>query len=229
MFTPFVILGHFLTSCLATPPLRIIIFVMESLNRLLDWLYYEALTPIFLFVGRVLELFFITPLVWLHVPVWLHVLLIAVLTACFSFWLRLLLHVEEKVEKFNAMFAEKRRRQQDLQMITEKYSREALYRVTDDELNSDFNTYLAHHYARYVTVYMLPVFLVLAWLNSVFSETFLNSRFGVPYVLPVPTNSYGISGISVTSVFLLTYVLCLIVGFQILRSKKKKRKQIKFV
>jgi len=194
---------------------------MESLNYILDWLFYECIGPLFQLLGRLLSLVFIQPLAYLQVPVWLHVILLAVLTACFSFYLRHLLKVEEKVKRFNVLFAEKRRRQQDLQLIPNKYSREALYKVTDDELNSDFNTYLAHHYARYVTVYMLPVFLVLAWLNTVFTETMLLSRFGHRFVLKVPVNNFGISGLSVTSIFLLTYVLCLIIGFQVLRRRNR--------
>ena len=190
---------------------------MESINRIFDWLYYDCIGPIFQMIGRLLSLVFIQPLVWLHVPVWLHVALIAVLTSCLSFFVRSLLGVDEKVRCFNTLFAEKRRRQQDLQMIPEKYSREALYRVTDDELNNDFNTYLAHHYARYVTVYLLPVFLVLAWLNMVFSETFLTQLNGTTYLFSVAENNFGISGLSVTFVFLLVYVVSLIVGFRLRR------------
>jgi uncharacterized membrane protein (DUF106 family) len=193
---------------------------MDSLTRMLDWLYYDCISPLFQLIGRLLSLVLIQPLVLLHVPLWLHVIFIGVLTAWFSFFLRRLLKVEEKVKRFNIIFAEKRRRQRDLQLISDKYSREALYKVTDDELNSDFNTYLAHHYARYVTVYMLPVFLVLAWLNTVFTETMLSNRLGQPFVLNVPANSFGVTGLSVTFVFLLAYVLSLIVGFQILRRRK---------
>ena len=196
---------------------------MESLERIFDWLFYDGIAPLFQLLGRLLSLVFIQPLASMHLPVWLHVILIAVLTAMFSFTLRHLLKVDEKVKRFNTLFAEKRRRQQDLQLIPNKYSREALYRVTDDELNSDFNTYLAHHYARYVTVYMLPIFLVLAWLNSVFSENMLMARFGHPFVLQVPANSFGVAGLSVTSIFLLTYVLCLIIGFQVLRRRNRSR------
>ena len=195
---------------------------MERLNYILDRLYYDGIAPLFQMLGHLLSLIFIDPLVYLHVPMGLHVVLLAVLTACFSFFLRYLLKVEEKVHHFNALFAEKRRRQQDLQLISDKYSREALYRVTDDELNSDFNTYLALHYARYVTVYMLPLFLVLAWLNTVFTETMLLNLLGRPFLFKVPENSYGISGLSVTFVFLLTYVLSLIVGFQWLRWRKRR-------
>jgi len=193
---------------------------MDSLNRMLDWLYYDCVYPLFQLMGRLLSLVLIQPLVSLHVPLWLHVIFIGVLTAWFSFFLRRLLKVEEKVKRFNIIFAEKRARQQNLQLISDKYSREALYKVTDDELNSDFNTYLAHHYARYVTVYMLPVFLVLAWLNTVFTETMLSNRLGQPFVLNVPANSFGVTGLSVTFIFLLAYVLSLIVGFQILRRRK---------
>jgi uncharacterized membrane protein (DUF106 family) len=194
---------------------------MEILNRLLDWLYYEAIVPLFHFLAVLLSLVFIRPLAALGVPVWLHVMLLAILTACFSFWMRSRLKVDEKVRRFNELFAEKRRRQQDLQLIPEKYSREALYRITDEELNSDFNTYLAHHYARYVTVYMLPIFLVLAWLNSAFNETVATGRSGSSvYIVDLPGTVLGISGFTVTSVFLLTYVLCLIIGFQILRRRR---------
>ncbi len=194
---------------------------MDGLNRILDWLFYDCIAPVFKLLGELLSLIFIQPLVFLHVPLWLHIVLLAVLTALFSFSLRRLLKVDEKVRRFNALFAEKRRRQQDLQLIENKYSRDAMYRVTDDELNSDFNTYLAHHYARYVTVYMLPIFLVLAWLNSVFSESMLMTRLGHAFVLTVPANRFGVSGLSVTSIFLLTYVLCLVIGFQILRRRNR--------
>lgn len=188
---------------------------MDVINSILDWLYFDCIAPLFGLLGRLLSLMLIQPLSLLNTPVWIQIVFIAVLTACFSFFLRYKLGVEEKVRHFNALFAEKRRRQQDLQIISDKYSREALYRVTDDELNSDFNTYLAHHYARYVTVYMLPVFLVLSWLNTVFSEKILEQLSGTMYVLPVPANDFGVLGLSVTGVFLLTYILCLILGFRL--------------
>ena len=188
---------------------------MEILNRFLDGIYYGAIVPFFRAVGWLLHAVFIRPLAWLHTPIWLHVILLGILTAGFSLWIRSLLNVDEKVAQFNAMFAEKRRRQQNLQYIPDKYSREALYRVTDDELNHDFNTYLANHYARYVTVYLLPLFLTLAWLNSVFPAAFLRNATGIPYVLPVPANSFGVHGLTVSAVFLMAYIAGLLIGFLI--------------
>jgi len=194
---------------------------MERISHILDWLFYDCITPVFIILGKLLSLIFIKPFVLFNTPLWLHIILLAVLMSFFSFYLRRLLKVEEKIQKFNKLFAEKRRRQQNLQYVSEKYSREALYRVTDDELNSDFNTYIAHHYARYVTVYMIPLFLVLAWLNSVFTDSYLISQFGIPFVLKVPENRFGMVGLSLSAIFLLTYVLCLIIGFHIMRRRKK--------
>jgi Ca2+/Na+ antiporter len=190
--------------------------------HILDWLYYGCIGPAFEMLANLLSLVFILPLTYLSVPVWLHVMLISVLTCCLSFFLRWLLNVEEKVNHFNALFTEKRRRQQNLQMISDKYSRQALYKVTDDELNDDFNTYLALHYARYVTVYLLPLFLTLAWINSVFSESMLLNLLGSRFVVNLPDNILGLTGMSVTFIFLLTYILCLIIGFQIKRLYRNK-------
>jgi uncharacterized membrane protein (DUF106 family) len=194
---------------------------MNTLNQILDWIYFGIITPVFRLIGWLLSLVFIKPLAALHTPIWLHVALLGLLTAAFSHYIRHLLRVDEKVARFNELFAEKRRRQMDLQMIPDKYSREALYRVTDDELNSDFNSYLANHYARYVTVYMLPIFLILAWLNMVFSSSVLVARYGVPYVVSVPENRFGIQGLSVTAIFLLAYISGLIAGFYLKKKRKK--------
>jgi len=194
---------------------------MNTLNQILDWIYFGIITPVFRVIGWLMSLVFIKPLAALHTPIWLHVAILGLLTAAFSHYVRHLLRVDEKVARFNELFAEKRRRQMDLQMIPDKYSREALYRVTDDELNSDFNSYLAHHYARYVTVYMLPIFLILAWLNMVFSSSVLVARYGVPYVVSVPENRFGVQGLSVTAIFLLTYLVGLITGFFLKKKRKK--------
>jgi len=195
---------------------------MDTINHVLDWIYFGIITPVFRLIGWLMSLVFIRPLAALHTPVWLHVAILGLLTAAFSHYVRYLLKVDEKVARFNELFAEKRRRQMDLQLIPDKYSREALYRVTDDELNSDFNSYLAHHYARYVTVYLLPVFLTLAWLNTVFSTSELVARCGMPYVVSVPENRFGVQGLSVTAIFLLAYIAGLIIGFYLKNRRKKK-------
>jgi hypothetical protein len=62
----------------------------------------------------------------------------------------------------------------------------------------------------------------MAWINTVFSEEMLLARFGSRFIVALPVNSFGLHGLSVTFIFLLTSVLCLIIGFQILRQRKIK-------
>ncbi|MFW8600915.1 hypothetical protein ACOHYD_05490 [Desulfobacterota bacterium M19] len=188
---------------------------MLGLNNLLDKIYYGTIVPLFAVGGRVLYFIFIQPMAYLDFPVWLQICVLAALVALCSFALRHLLRVDEKIRSFNARFAEKREQQQALQLITDKYSREALYRITDEDLNAQYNYFLAHHYARYVIIYMLPIFLVLAWLNQVYSAAVL----GNPFVITIPANDFGVQGLSVTFLFLLTYVICLIIGFRLLRKR----------
>ncbi|WP_456387996.1 hypothetical protein [Desulfolithobacter sp.] len=188
---------------------------MELLYGLLDWLYYGVIAPFFRFLSQTLTLIFLKPLAMLGLPVWLQVALVAVFTAALAFRIRRWLRVEEKVQEFNERFAEKRKAQQDLQLISDWKSRDALYRATDEELNHEYNTFLAYHYARYVLVYLLPLFLILAWLNNYFSAPRLIARFGKPFVILLPENRLGTPGLSVTFIFLLVYVVSLIIGFRI--------------
>ncbi len=188
---------------------------MAELNNFLDKIYYAAIVPFFALGGRMLYFIFIQPMVCLDFPVSLQICVLAVLIALCSFALRHLLQVDEKTRAFNAQFAKKREQQQALQLITDKYSREALYRITDEDLNAQYNYFLAHHYARYVIIYMLPLFLTLAWLNQVYSTAVL----GTPFVITIPANDFGVQGFSVTFLFLLTYVTCLIIGFRFLKKR----------
>ncbi|WP_459917127.1 hypothetical protein [Desulfocicer niacini] len=168
---------------------------------------------------NIMTLLIMAPMDALGIPVALQVGLVAVLTALLSFTLRKKLRVEEKTSAFQETFSQKRERQKDLQLLENHYQRSAMYKATDDELNDDYNFYLAHHYARYVMVYLLPIFLVMAWLNGVLDEGVLMAKQGMAYALPLPVNGYGVQGISVTALFLIVYLFTLAVGF---RMNKKK-------
>lgn len=198
---------------------------MEALNNLLDQVYFGLFEPFFAFLGRLLELILIKPFALLQIPIWINVALIGLLTALFAFWLRKALRVEEKSATFNKEFGAKREEQKNLQLLKNKYHRSAAYEATDDDLNKDFNTYIANHYVRYVLIYLLPIFFILAWLNSVFSETFLRGKFGAPFIVSLPSNGAGVKGLSVTFVFLITYVLTLIIGFQIRRRRRARQQE----
>ena len=193
---------------------------MDAFLHFLDWLYFDGLVPLFSWIARACTLIMIEPMNRLHLPAGAQVSVIAMVTGIFSLTLRQWLRVDEKVRRFQELFAEKRRRQQDLQLIPDKYSRAALYELTDEELNSDFNTYLAHHYARYVTIYMLPLFLVLAWLNRVVIPPSRGGEETIAYVVHFPAPLFGVGGLTVTGLFLLVYLLTLVAGFRLIRHRQ---------
>ncbi|PIE69723.1 MAG: hypothetical protein CSA21_00780 [Deltaproteobacteria bacterium] len=192
------------------------------MNTLLDFLWFKGVTPMVLWVSRGLELVLVRPAVALGIPVWLHLVLLALLLAWCSFSIRRWLRVEERVRSFNEEFAAKREEQQQLQLIEQRHSRDALYRVTDDELNAQYNTFLAHHYGRYVLVYLLPIFLSLAWLNRVFNPDRLIELIGQSFVVALP-RSFGLDGLGVNAVFLPAYLLFLVIGFHLRRRNAQKK------
>lgn len=187
---------------------------MDQITSFLDSLYFLVITPLVTVCTQALEAVLITPFVRLHLPVPLHLLLLAFLLATFSFSMRRLLRVEQKSQDFNLAFAAKRAKQQDLQLIPDKYSRRALYRVTDEELNEEYNRFLAGHYARYVSIYLLPLFLFLAWLNTFFTPEFLMLYHDSPFALNLEVTRLGVKGLNVTFCFLVAYIGFLILGFQ---------------
>jgi hypothetical protein len=134
--------------------------------------------------------------------------------------MRRLLKVEEKTRTFNEDFTAKRALQQDLHLISDKYSRGALYRVTDEELNDEYNRFLAGHYARYVSIYLLPLFLMLAWINSVFSAEYLDQHFNSPFVIKFASQRFGVDGLNITFCFLLFYIFWLMLGFMMKRRRE---------
>lgn len=129
--------------------------------------------------------------------------------------------MEEKTKKFNRIFAEKRMLQQDFQLVQNTYQCRAMYQASDDTLNNMYNTFLAKHYARFVSIYLLPLFLIMAWLNNVYSAEVLIIERGYPFVLSAPANDYGIQGLSVTFIFLVSYIPSLIIGFLIRRHRRR--------
>ena len=200
--------------------------LIEKLTFMLDWLLESLISPFFSLIGRGLEFVFLRPLEFFHVPVLGQVVFVAFLSALLSMFLRRLLKVEEKEKQFNRQFAEERMKQKDIDLISDWKSRDALYRFTDKELDEGFNTYLAGRFARFMQVYMLPLFLVLYWLDDVvFPKTELIERLGTFYLLDFSDKGWAVQGLSLYVVFMLAYVISLIVLFAIknqrLSSKKK--------
>jgi len=188
---------------------------MDLLYRFLDWIFYGLIEPLFITLGQGLSLVLLRPLEILQLPVALQVTVIAILTALLSFTLRHLLQVNSRQKIFRNQFVSKRKQQDNVKYISDWKTRDALYRRMNQDIDEDFNTYLAQHFVRYVTVYMLPIFLVMAWLNTFLSNSILIDRFDSYYILPL--NIAGIEGLTVTGVFLIVYIAALVVGFRLKR------------
>lgn len=188
--------------------------IMEKITGGLDWLFTALVSPVFIGVAQGLDMLLLRPLGAVNTPIALQTAIIAVLTGCLSWAVRALLKVEKQEMLFQEKFKSKRAEQQNIELISDWKTRDTLYRSTDSDIDEDFNTYLALRFARHTAVYLLPVFMALFWLDNAMPKEKLMSLVGGPYALPLPTNSYGIEGLSVPFVFLVVYVVSLICLFK---------------
>ncbi len=186
--------------------------LLSNISSVLDFLYFELISPGFVFVAKGLDMLFIQPLQFLQIPPVLQIMFIAFLTGMLSMAIRRLVHVEEKEAAFKKTFTQKKDAQDDLKLISDWKSRETFAKTIDNDIDNDFNSYLAERFARHGMVYLLPIFLSLFWLENVLGSTILYS---------LPENRFAIRGIYPQFVFLLTYCLVLVIFFRMRRNKRK--------
>ena len=197
---------------------------MQRVNNILDFIYYGMLQPLFLGIRTLLDFVFLDSLSALSISHSGQVVVVAICTALFAFLLRSWLKVETREKIFRKKFTAQKAERDTIGIIPDPKSRDALYTSADQSIDEDFNTYLAQHYFRYVLIYLLPLFLVMAWLNSSLDERVLPVASSQPYLFLLPSHPLGMQGVSVTMLFLLSYIFSLIVGFQLKKrffSKKK--------
>ncbi len=187
--------------------------LFKTISNLLDLLYFEVISPGFVLVARGLDILLIQPLQFLHIPPVVQIMFIAFLTGMLSMVIRHLLQVEEKEAVFKATFTKKKAAQDDLKLISDWKSRETFAKTIDNDIDQDFNSYLAERFARHGLVYLLPIFLSLFWLENALESS------GI--LFHVPENRFGIEGIYPQFVFLLTYCLVLFTYFRLRRKKRK--------
>ena len=185
--------------------------LLQLLNTFLDVIFYNFVSPLFTLLGQGLELLLLRPMLALQFPPALQVACIAVLTALLSLGLRRLVKAEEKDLEFRQKFIAKKQKQEDLHLISDWKSREKFAKVMDDDIDEDFNSYLAGRFARYGIAYLLPIFLSLYWL-----ETFT----GYTQVINLPENGYNLTGIPVMVVYLTVYCLSLLLYFKVYRKRR---------
>ncbi len=187
----------------------------EYVINILDWVFESWIVPLFDFLSRGLELVLLKPLELIHLPVAAQIITVAALTALCSLEMRRLLKVEEKEQAFAAAFAAKKNKQKNLELLPDWKTRDVFYRATDNDLDEEFNSYLAQRFAWHGIIYLLPIFFALFWLDSIFPKQKLAANYGGPYVISLPANGFGIEGLPLTFVFLVAYLVVLILSFQI--------------
>jgi membrane protein implicated in regulation of membrane protease activity len=183
--------------------------LLQTISTFLDLFYSEVVGPFFFSIGKAMEIVLIHPLRMLLVPTALQVVIVAVFTGMLSISIRRFMGVEKKDAAFRSEFLRKKQAQQDLGLITDWKSREAFAKVIDEDIDGDFNTYMAERFVRHGLVYLLPLFFALFWLESVIGSS--------QVLYPFPENSWGIQGLSVPFVFLLTYCCFLVLYFRLRR------------
>ncbi len=188
---------------------------MQIVNTILDAIYYGVLQPLFLGIRDLLDLVFLDSLSALSVSQSGQVVVVAICTVLLAFCLRNLLNVEAKEKVFRTKFTAQKAERDTISVIPDHKSRDALYTSADMSIDEDFNTYLAQHYFRYILIYLLPLFLVMAWLNSSLDERVLPVVSGQAYLFLLPSQPLGMQGVSVTLIFLVSYIVSLLVGFQL--------------
>jgi len=188
---------------------------MQLLNTILDFIFYKGIQPIILLIRTVFDFVFLDTLSFFSVPYGVQVVIIAICTVCFAFSLRKWLDVDTKEKIFRTKFVAQKAKRDNIAIIPDKKNRDAMYTSADQSIDEDFNTYLAQHYFRYVLIYLLPLFLVMSWLNSSLDVQVLPTISGHPYLFLLPSHPFNMEGVSVTLLFLLSYVVFLIAGFQI--------------
>ncbi len=190
---------------------------MEILNSILDFLFYRGIEPLLCFIRDTFDLVFLDTLSLLSIPYSAQVVIIAICTVLFAFFLRKWLNVEVKEKIFRKKFVAQKAERDNISIVPDKRNRDAMFTSADQSIDEDFNTYLAQHYFRYVLIYLLPLFLVMAWLNSSLDEEKLTTVSGQSYLFLLPSHPMGMAGVSVTFLFLISYIISLIIGFQLKR------------
>jgi hypothetical protein len=197
---------------------------METVNNILDLVFYKGIQPLILFIKDLLDIVFLRSLSLLSVPYWAQVVFIAICLVLLAFGLRKWLNVERKEKIFRKKFVAQKTKRDTITIIPDKRNRDALLSSADQSIDEDFNTYLAQHYFRYVLVYLLPIFLVMSWLNNSLDDRILPVVSGQTYLFLLPSHPLGMQGISVTFLFLSSYIFFLIAGFQLKKQFFRKGK-----
>jgi len=186
-------------------PATIIGFFENWLDLAAQYLLY----PLFRFLDHGLSLFLLRPMELMGAPISLRIITTAALTAILSLTIRHMLRVREKEKQFLVFLTAKKHDQKQLELLEDWKLKKELYEFSDNEIDEEFNTYIAQRFAQYGLTYLLPIFLTMAWLEHHFPKNLLIEQLGHEHLLPLPPNPWGIDGLNTPALFLITY-LCTI-------------------
>lgn len=189
--------------------------LLKPFESILDWLFETLLSPLVLAIGHGLEMIFLKPMDLLHIPIAVQLIVIASITAKLSMILRRKCKVDEKEELFRKKFSELKMGQQPIDSLDDWKARDVLYRSSDNMIDDEFNIYLAQRFSRQMQVYLLPIFVVLFWLESVLPAKAI-TLWG--------NGINGVQSIPVSLFFLTAYVAALIT-FNVIHKRTKAKEE----
>ncbi len=195
-------------------------FIPPIVLEIFDWILARVIIPFFSFCSNLLNLFLIKPFDIIGCPLAIKVASAAIFTALVSILIRKMLKVDEKELAFQRAFLERKKAQEYIEKIDDWKKQKVLYDASDEDLDERFNEYMAQRFARYGLTYLLPVFLMLFWLDHLPEVISLKEKMEGVFVILFPRKIMGVPGISLPLLFLLVYCLSLLIYFKFRKKPK---------
>ncbi len=195
----------------------------EYVKHFLDLLFINVVAPVFSIIGKILHIFLIKPLDLLQLPIFLQIMIIGALTAILSIFIKKTLRVREKEEAFFKKFEKMKAVQKNFDLMEDWKTRKVLYEASDKEIDEEYNTFIAQRFANFGMVHLLPIFLTLFWLDTVYPASYLEAINGLPYTLVFPSQPLGLPGLSVPVTFFIGYLSVHLLWGRIQKKNRKTR------
>ncbi len=141
-----------------------------------------------------------------------QIIALAVVTGIVSLLLRRILLIKVLETTFQSSFQKHLDHRKQFILCPNQHFRDMLYQASDQELNEDFNSYLAQRFVQQTLIYILPLLLSLSWLDNSLPTEGYSADLGKPFIMVLPLGEYGIPGIPFPILFLIAYILILALG-----------------
>ncbi len=174
--------------------------MFEAMISMLDWLWVDLIVPVMSMAGEGLYRISIGAFSSLGIPISFSIFLIGILTSIVSLIIRVILKVDMRERVFQKKIQRKRELQEGISAIGDWKVQQVLSKAIDEEIDEVYNTFLSYKFAWFGSMYLLPIFLVLYWLDTIPEIN------GVRFVVEFPPNPLGLPGLSVALTFFLGYL-----------------------